>query len=355
MGKDIRSPHDEFFKNIMGRVEIARTYIAHYLPADITSRMDLDTLEVDIEGYVDDDLKQYFSDVVATVQLTDGQPSDIYILFEHKSGLGKTTRLQILKYMVLKWLKWSKDPDRFEGYLPIIMAVMVYHGTVKWRYSTAFSDLFRLPSEDFRPFIPSFEYILHDISHVDEQSFKASVDIQIFLMMLKYIFSPELNHKLPEILSLLNDLSDKDRITEYLQIILKYVLTATKLDRGRIREAVRDIPKGVETMETTASILRQEGFDEGVLIGESRGIKIGESIGESRGELRGESRGESRGIQIMLEELLQERFGVIHPMIAEKIKSVKNKDTLKGLFRQALKVESMQEFNRILDTVLQPL
>jgi predicted transposase/invertase (TIGR01784 family) len=87
MGKDITSPHDEFFKKFMGRVENARTYITHYLPAEITSCMDMDTLEVDIEGYVDDDLKPYFSDVVATVQLNDGQPSDIYILFEHKSGL----------------------------------------------------------------------------------------------------------------------------------------------------------------------------------------------------------------------------------------------------------------------------
>jgi hypothetical protein len=40
----------------MGRVENTRTYIKHYLPAEITSRMDMDTLEVDIEGYVDDDL-----------------------------------------------------------------------------------------------------------------------------------------------------------------------------------------------------------------------------------------------------------------------------------------------------------
>ena len=47
----------------------------------------MDTLEVDTEGYVDDHLKEYFSDVVATVQLTDGQLSDIYILFEHKSGV----------------------------------------------------------------------------------------------------------------------------------------------------------------------------------------------------------------------------------------------------------------------------
>jgi hypothetical protein len=57
----------------------------------------------------------------------------------------------------------------------------------------------------------------------------------------------------------------------------------------------------------------------------------------------------------MLEEFLQERFGVIHPMLANKIKSIETTNTLKGLFRQALKVESMQEFNRILDKVLQPL
>ena len=166
-------------------------------------------------------------------------------------------------------------------------------------------------------------------------------------MLLKYIFLPELHHKLPEIMSLLNDLNDKDRITEYLQVITKYILTAANLDREKLKEAVRDVPKGVETVETTASRLRQEGFDEGVLIGEAKG--------EAKGEARGESRGEARGIQIILEELLQERFGVIHPVLANKIKSIEPADTLKGLFRQALKVESIQEFNRILDRLLQPL
>ena len=111
----------------------------------------------------------------------------------------------------------------------------------------------------------------------------------------------------------------------------KIRLTAASLDREKIKEVVRDVPKGVEIVETTASRLRQEGFDEGVLIGKSRGI------------------------QIMLEEILQDRFGVIHPVLVKKIEIIESADTLKGLFRQALKVESIQEFNRILDSVLQPL
>jgi predicted transposase YdaD len=66
MAKDISSPHDEFFKYFMSQVEVVRTYIENFLPAEITAHLNLDTIVVDIEGYVDDDLKAYFSDVVAT-------------------------------------------------------------------------------------------------------------------------------------------------------------------------------------------------------------------------------------------------------------------------------------------------
>jgi hypothetical protein len=190
--------------------------------------------------------------------------------------------------------------------------------------------MFRLPSEDFRLFTPKFNYILHDISHVDEESFKASVDIQTFLLLLKYIYRPELSHKLPEILSLLNELKDKDRITEYLPIIIKYILSVGKVSLDEIKEAVKSLPKGDETVETTAYQLRQEGIQ----------------IGEAR---------EAKGIQSMIQELLQERFDVIQPVLAEKVKRVESIETLKWLFRQALKTESMQEFNRAVDRILQPL
>jgi hypothetical protein len=101
-----------------------------------------------------------------------------------------------------------------------------------------------------------------------------------------------------------------------------------------IKEAVKSLPKGDETVETTAYQLRQEG------------IQIG--------EVRGEARGEAKAIQNMIQELLQERFDVIHPVLAEKVKRVQSTETLKGLFRQALKTESMQEFNRVVDRILQP-
>ena len=101
-----------------------------------------------------------------------------------------------------------------------------------------------------------------------------------------------------------------------------------------IKEAVKSLPKGDETVETTADKLRQEGRKQGIKIGEARA--------------------EARGIQSTILDILQERFDVIHPVLAEKVKRVECKETLKGLFSQALKTESMQEFNRVVDRILQP-
>ena len=187
----------------------------------------------------------------------------------------------------------------------------------------------------------------------------------------QHIFHPDLNQKLPEIMSLLHELKDKDRITEYLPIIIRYILKAGKVSVDEIKKAVKSLPKGEETVETTADQLIQEGIKRGIQIGESkgelrgiqigesRGIQIGESrgiqIGESRGIQIGESRGESRGIQVMINELLQERFDIVHPSISQKIKSIESTETLKALFRKALKIESLQEFDRTIDRVLQPL
>jgi hypothetical protein len=81
------------------------------------------------------------------------------------------------------------------------------------------------------------------------------------------------------------------------------------------------VPGGEKTVETTADRLRQEG----ILIGEAKAFKV------------------------MLQELLLDRFDMLHPALEEKINSINSQETLKYLFRKAMKVESIQEFSRIID------
>ncbi|MFW6254683.1 MAG: Rpn family recombination-promoting nuclease/putative transposase [Chitinivibrionales bacterium] len=46
MQHPIPNPHDRFFKESLGRKQIARSFIREYLPISISSRMDLRTLEI---------------------------------------------------------------------------------------------------------------------------------------------------------------------------------------------------------------------------------------------------------------------------------------------------------------------
>lgn len=329
------TPHDGFFKEIFSREEVVREFIEHYLPAEISSKFVLSTLSVDMEGYIAEEFREYFSDVVATVQLQDGQGAEVYLLFEHKSGPDSMARLQVLNYMVQKWMQVYRNGELRGEPLPIIIPVVIYHGKRRWRYSLEFTDLFRLPSEDFRVYVPEFSHLLHDISHIDEEAFKSTTLLEIIQLLFKYIYYPELRHKLPEVASLLNQLKDKERITEYLEVIVGYVLSAGQVDVEDVRRVVKTLPQGEEIVNTAAENLRQEGYDRAI---QEKGKWISE--------------GEQRGEQNMLIEALQEKFGPVHPALVNKVRSIQSTETLKGLFRQIFKLNSLEEFTREVDKTL---
>jgi predicted transposase/invertase (TIGR01784 family) len=68
MNNDI-SPHDVFFKDIFGREENVRAFLQDFLPENILNRLDLGDLEIEKNSYVDEKLKQHFSDMVVSATL----------------------------------------------------------------------------------------------------------------------------------------------------------------------------------------------------------------------------------------------------------------------------------------------
>ncbi|HUM71800.1 MAG TPA: Rpn family recombination-promoting nuclease/putative transposase, partial [Chloroflexota bacterium] len=55
---DLTNPHDRFFKETFGRIEVARDFFAHYLPETVTAVLDLDTLELQSGNFIDPDLQE---------------------------------------------------------------------------------------------------------------------------------------------------------------------------------------------------------------------------------------------------------------------------------------------------------
>ena len=69
MVKQKRSPHSEFFTDIIGRKENAQNLLKKALPADIQAHLDLDSLQVEKGSYVDEDQRNHFSDLIFSVNL----------------------------------------------------------------------------------------------------------------------------------------------------------------------------------------------------------------------------------------------------------------------------------------------
>ena len=95
----IINPHDKFFKEIFSKKKEAKEFLSHYLPEDIKAIIDLSTLSIFKDSFIEKELQEYFSDILYKVEIKD-QPAWIYLLFEHKSYPDSIVAFQLLRYMV---------------------------------------------------------------------------------------------------------------------------------------------------------------------------------------------------------------------------------------------------------------
>ena len=78
-----QSPHEGLFKILMLRKENARTFLSTVLPDGVLAHIQLESLTTENISYVDDHLKQHYSDLVFSAKLADGTKARIYCLLEH--------------------------------------------------------------------------------------------------------------------------------------------------------------------------------------------------------------------------------------------------------------------------------
>lgn len=79
-------PHDLAFRNAMSDLRVARDFLSHYLPKAIIDKIDLQTLALSKESYIDEELKLLITDMLFSVGLKENNSSAfIYVLCEHLS------------------------------------------------------------------------------------------------------------------------------------------------------------------------------------------------------------------------------------------------------------------------------
>jgi len=279
----MRSMHDEVVKDFLSENETARSFFKEYLPAEIVRNLDFNTLQICKDSFLNKKLAKYFSDILYRIDL-DSKGIFIYLLIDHKSREDHFIGFQFLKYMLRIWELYLKQNKNAET-LPVIIPIVIYHGPRQWEVDSRFVSLFNAPGY-MKEYIPDFTYNLYDISHVPDEEIKGAVLLRILFMTLKYIFTPELRHKLPEeIFPLFHELKDKEKGTEYLEVLLKYLTgSARNLPVDELNEAVTQLfEEGGDLMATIA----EKWIEQGKKQGENQGKKEGKKEGRKEGRKEG--------------------------------------------------------------------
>jgi predicted transposase/invertase (TIGR01784 family) len=210
---EIKSPHDSFFKRLFGNLEIAVDFLRNYLPPEILAHLDLDTLKLEKESFVDPSLRESFSDLLFGVQTITGANVFIYLLLEHKSAPEKWVAFQLLRYIVQCWERMqASGVER----LPLIVPIVFYHGQERWRVGRRLSALVELTGmTNLQKYAPEFEYDLRDLSPHSDAEIKGEPRLRAGLQMLRYIFSEELTRRLPEVFRHLREMPRGDALQRF--------------------------------------------------------------------------------------------------------------------------------------------
>lgn len=90
------TPHDATFRQFLTQSEIARDFMELHFPAELRALCDLNTLKLESGSLVEDDLRQYFSDVLYSLKTTAGD-GYVHVLIEHQSSPDQHIAFRLLR------------------------------------------------------------------------------------------------------------------------------------------------------------------------------------------------------------------------------------------------------------------
>jgi len=331
----IQNPHDKFFKETFSNIEVAKDFVINYLPQSIMDIVDINTLEVQKDSFINADLEEAFSDMLFKINVNK-QEGYLYFLFEHKSYVSKNITIQLLKYMIEIWETKAKKENIRE--LPMIIPLVIYHGNNEWKIKTSLGEMINgydaIP-EDVKKYVPDYEYLFYDLSRYTDEQIKGEVKLRIVLTIFRDIFTKDSQVIRKSILRAtehLRELDDKQTGIEYFETFIRYVLNAgQKLTKKEMNDIIGAIettfPEGSETVMTLAEQFKQEGREEGI----QEGIQEGEANALAKMAIR----------------LLTKKFGSLSEDNRIKIKKL-DSVTLEIIIDEILEYKNLDEVNKYL-------
>jgi predicted transposase/invertase (TIGR01784 family) len=286
---DLTNPHDKFFKEIFGKPDLAADFVRNYLPPAIVNSLDLASLEVQKESFVDDELQESFADLIYRVRLNQSHKTAfVCLLFEHKSRPDKWAVFQILSYLLKFWERCKKQKTKK---LPLVFPILFYHGQDKWEYSPNLSTLFDhrelspLAFAAWQTYTPNFSYYLCDLSALEETEIRGQAVVRAALLIMKNIARL---HEEPQLLNVWQSFGEvaHQSAVQYIRVMLKYASAANdKLTSEVVTHSLKRAfaKRGEKIMAPFVQDWLRQGREQGLQEGRQEGRQKGRQEGRQEG------------------------------------------------------------------------
>lgn len=311
----INNPHDKFFKSVFTKKAAVAEFIEKLMPAELAKHLDLDSLTLDNNDYIDEKLQQHCSDVVyqcdylfdnfaqksQTENTQDALNKNrqrttikIALLFEHKSYPEPHPHLQLMRYLLSIWELQIKQKQPLTPIIPIIF----YHGKPKWQYQSL-PDYFSQIDTNLATFLPMFDYLLLDTSHHDNEYFKQlhQAELQYGILAMKHIFNmAQFFEDITEIFADIDQFISTQAGRKFFKTMILYLYQYTDLTFEEWEDKMQTVSaqakkQFVSTYDQAIAMGMQRGIQQGIEKGIQQGIKKGVQQGIQQGMEKGIQQG----------------------------------------------------------------
>lgn len=178
--------HDLLVKKIMENPIAAVEFLEEFLPMEFKDMLNLTTLKVEKESYIEDSLKTRFSDIVYSVKTKPEKGSEpktafIYTLLEHQSSSDRWIALRLWKYSLLLLERHAKKKNK----LPIILPLVLYNGKRKYSAPRNIWELFAYPALVKKAMVE--DYNLIDLNAMSDDDINYEKHLSFVLYSMKHI------------------------------------------------------------------------------------------------------------------------------------------------------------------------
>ena len=272
------TPHDATFRQFLTQPEIARDFMELHLPAELRALCDLSTLKLESGSFVEDDLRQYFSDVLYSLKTTAGD-GYVHVLIEHQSSPDRHMAFRLLRYAVAAM---QRHLEAGHKKLPLVIPVLFYTGKRSpYPYSTRWLDEFDDPAVAEKLYGGSFP--LTDITVIPDDDIMNHRSMAALTLLQKHIHQRDMATLTDRLATLLMaDYLSSSQVT----VLIHYLLQAGESadSEAFVRELAQLVPQHGDALMTIAQQLEQKGIEKGRMEGRQEGIQLGEQRGIEKGE-----------------------------------------------------------------------